>query len=347
MLRLHLPDCPTDALTAEMVASGGDAVRPLPDADHIRRAVWIDLAFPLGHEREAIERALDIVLPKKADMTAIEASSRVYRDGKAHVMNVLLVVGTDSGSPAAIPVSLILMADRLVTVRYADPMSFRTLDESCVRFPPGANPQLLLMRLFENVVDRTADILEHMGAEMDSLSALVFGRDRPNTARLSTEDLQVILRRIGNVQFVLNKVHDSLVTLSRATSSLQLSHVESSGEIETVPGIRPDKLLRESLKSIIRDFASLSENSTYLTQHAGFLLDAALGRISIEQNAIVKIFSVAAVIFLPPTLVGTIYGMNFEVMPELGWTAGYPFALALMVLSAVLPYLYFKRRGWL
>jgi magnesium transporter len=341
MLRLHAPDRPTDALAAEAVAQGGTVLAPLPDAAAIRAAIWIDLCFPTKAERNAVEQAIGIELPSKADMNEIEASSRVYREGDASVMNVMLVVGMDSDSPGSVPVSLILTPRQLVTVRYADPRAFQSLDQSCTRAAPGANPTALLVRLLENVVDRTADILERMGAEIDSLSSLVFGRDRPSTLRLSTSDLQTILRRIGNVQFVLNKVHDSLVTLLRATSFLSIAGDGSEGRP------RPDKLAREKLKSLTRDIMSLSENSGYLTQNVGFLLDAALGRISIEQNAIVKIFSVAAVIFLPPTLVASVYGMNFHVMPELEWDFGYPFALALMVMSAVVPYLWFKRKGWL
>jgi magnesium transporter len=342
MLRLHFADRPTEALSAEHVASGGDAVRPLPSADDIRAALWVDLSFPLAHERRAVEEVLGIELPTKADMAEIEASSRVYRDGTANVMNLLLVVGVDSGAPAAVPVSLILTPERLVTVRYSDPTAFRALDQQCVRSSPGASAPMLLVQLLEHVVDRTADILERMGEEVDALSGQVFGLEQPAGARISNTDLQQILRRIGRTQLVLNKVHDSLVTLLRAMNFLQVPVTEEGGV-----RARADKQLRETYKSVTRDIMSLSETSGYLTQNVGFLLDAALGRISIEQNAIVKIFSVAAVIFLPPTLVASVYGMNFEFMPELGWQFGYPLALALMVLSAVGPYLYFKRRGWL
>ena len=346
MLRLHHSDIATAGLSAELVATGGNAADPVPGADEIRRAVWVDLAFPLPHERQAVEQALGINLPDKADMTAIEASSRVYREGQAQVMNVMLVVGVDSQEPASVPVSLILTPTQLVTVRYSDPSAFRSLDQSCTRVAPGASPFHLLTRLMENMVDRTADILERMGGEIDSLSAQIFGRDRPKTLRLSTGDLQTILRRIGGTQFVLNKVHDSLVTLGRAANFLQVGTAEAD-ETGKTHMTRPDKLGREQLKSVTRDFHSLSENCSYLTSHTGFLLDAALGRITIEQNAIVKIFSVAAVIFLPPTLVASVYGMNFVHMPELEWLAGYPMALGLMLLSAVLPYLWFKKKGWL
>lgn len=342
MLRLHLPDQPTAPLSPEEIAAGPGIVRPLPDATMIRDAVWVDLAFPLELEVEAIEAALGIDLPAKADMMAIEASSRVYQDNGAQVMNLLLVVGVDSGTPSAEPVSLVLTEHRLVTLRYSDPRAFRTLEASCVKGAPGPSAQALLVRLLEAAVDRTADILERMGEEIDSTSQLVFGLDRPASARISNSDLQQILRRIGATQLTLNKVHDSLVTLLKTTSFLQTG----PGSEEGGKG-KWDKSLKERVKSISRDVMSLSENASFLTQNVGFLLDAALGRISIEQNAIVKIFSVAAVIFLPPTLVASIYGMNFEFMPELGFRFGYPLALGMMVLSAVLPYLWFKRKGWL
>jgi magnesium transporter len=343
MLRLHLPDRPTEPLSPEAVATGGNPLLSIPDAQAIRQAVWIDLAFPIEAEREAVEQALGIALPAKADMMAIEASSRVYHDADAQVMNLLLVVGVDSGTPTSEPVSLVLTDARLVTVRYSDPRAFRTLEQACVKGAPGPSAHLLLVRLLEAAVDRTADILERMGEEIDSTSQLVFGLDRPAGARISTADLQQILRRIGATQLTLNKVHDSLVTLLKTTSFLQTGPSGDEGQHKP----RTDKLLKERVKSISRDVMSLSENANFLTQNVGFLLDAALGRISIEQNAIVKIFSVAAVIFLPPTLVASIYGMNFEVMPELGWQFGYPMAIGAMILSAVVPYLYFKSRGWL
>lgn len=343
MLRLHAPDRCTSPISATDVATNGDVLAPIPAAEEIRAAVWVDLSYPTPLETSAVEQALGLSLPTKSEMLEIEASSRVYREDHAQVMNLLIVVGVDSDTPGAAPVSLILTPGQLVTLRYADPQAFRSLDLSCTRTAPGASALVLLTRLMENIVDRTADILEKMGGEIDSVAALVFGLDRPKTLRLSTNDLQGILRRIGSTQHVLNKVHESLVTQLRAVSFLSIGHVEAEGTSRA----KPEKLVRETLKSLTRDIQSLSENSNYLTQNIGFLLDAALGRISIEQNAIVKIFSVAAVIFLPPTLVASVYGMNFQHMPELDKAYGYPMALAMMVLSAVVPYLWFKKKGWL
>lgn len=345
MLRLHHPTLPTPAISPDVVAAGvQDATAPLPAVEDIRAAVWIDLAFPLPHERAAVEAALGIALPTKADMIEIEASSRAYRDRGTLVTNILLVAGVDSDSPAAVPVSLILTPQQLVTVRYADPQAFRALDQDCTRTAPGGQPVAIVVKLMEHVVDRTADILERMGAEVDSLSNLIFGRDRPKSMRLSTDDLQTILRRLGNTQFVVNKAHDSLVTLQRALTFMALTDQdEGDGRMRA----RPEKWVRDAVKSLSRDVMSLSDTSKYLSQNLNFLLDAALGRISIEQNAIIKIFSVGAVVFLPPTLVASIYGMNFEHMPELEWVAGYPMALCLMVASAVVPYLWFRKKGWL
>jgi magnesium transporter len=320
-------------------SKGSTSVGPTDGAEALAGALWIDIADPLAWEAPLVQAATGIELPTRADMVEIEASSRVYREGDAAYMTVLLVVGLDSDSPGSVPVTFILTADRLVTVRYSDPQPFRNFGNLCERTGLPATSMDVLIGLLDSVIDRTADILERMGTDVDALSGTVFALKSPSGRRLSTEDLTMILRRIGQVNFVLNKVHDSLQTLQRMTSFLSVPSRET--------GDRADKRFREELKSLSRDLASLDQNASYMSANVGFLLDAALGRISIEQNAIIKIFSVAAVVFLPPTLVASIYGMNFEFMPELGWKLGYPWAIGLMILSALLPYLYFKRKGWL
>jgi len=152
---------------------------------------------------------------------------------------------------------------------------------------------------------------------------------------MSNETLEDILLQIGTAQGVLANARESLSSLSRMLSFLAFS----------LPDY--DRSEAQHLKTVARDVSSLSDHAAFMSSNVTFLLDAALGLINIEQNAIIKIFSVAAVIFLPPTLVGTVYGMNFEHMPELKWLFGYPMSLGLMVVSAILPYLWFKRKGWL
>jgi magnesium transporter len=180
------------------------------------------------------------------------------------------------------------------------------------------------------IVDRLADILEAIGREVDRLSRAVF---RPQGAA----DYQTVLRGLGRQGDLVRYASDSLVSLERL-------YVFVTAAAAGGPGGKDGKA---RLKTLGRDTRFLSEHAGSLSAKLNFLLDATLGMISIQQNAIIKIFSVAAVVFLPPTLIASIYGMNFEVMPELHWLAGYPFALGLMVLSAVVSYWFFKSRGWL
>lgn len=310
-------------------------------------AVWIDLADPTPFEMEAVQHAVGVKLPTRADLVEIEASSRSYQDNGVSFMTATMVVGLDSDSPGSVPLGFVLTQKQLITLRYADPHSFRLMTSYSERNALGENPLAVLLKLLDLLVDRIADILERMSEDIDTTSRLVFGRDTPASRRITSDDLRTILRRIGETQFVVNKVHDSLHTLARIVGFLNLPAEVEPAEPLAQRRAKVDKRSREELKSLGRDIASLLENSSYLSSNIGFLLEASVGRISIEQNAIIKIFSVAAVVFLPPTLVASIYGMNFNHMPELEWLLGYPMALLMMVLSAVLPYLWFKKKGWL
>jgi magnesium transporter len=193
----------------------------------------------------------------------------------------------------------------------------------------------VLLALLDAIVDRLADLLEGGGREIEAISRSIF-RHVPDGARRGP-DFRSILEQIGRQGDLVSNVADSLVTVERLVAFLTLVSEKRTTSKES----------RVRMKSLARDTRFLAGHAGSLSQKVTFLLDATLGMISIEQNAIIKIFSVAAVIFLPPTLVASIYGMNFHVMPELDWLFGYPFALGLMVLSAVLSYWVFKRQGWL
>jgi len=184
-------------------------------------------------------------------------------------------------------------------------------------------------------VDRVADLLEHEGKGIDAIARSVFSdhKGRPRQAR----EFGLIMERIGQRGELNAKIRESLVTFERIAGAV-VQHFEA--------GKKP-RDLRARAKTLMRDVRSLADHAGFHASRITFLLDATLGLVGIEQNGIIKIFSVAAVVFLPPTLIASIYGMNFEAMPELGWPFGYPLALGLMVISAILPYWYFKRRGWL
>jgi magnesium transporter len=303
-------------------------------------AVWIDLFEPTRDEELLVERALGLQVPTREEMAEIEPSSRLYQDRGAVFLTANVMSGIDAGDPVSTPISFVLTPEHLVTVRYADPKPFRSFAAHIER-EPGlcATSTMTLIHLLDAIVDRLADTLEVVQGDIDTTSRAVFRRGQAigrRRARMSNETLQQLLIRIGDDQDLLAKTRDSLVSMGRLMSFLSLPlHV------------REDRELREHVKSLSRDVASLLDHSGFLATNISFLLDASLGLINIEQNAIIKIFSVAAVVFLPPTLVASIYGMNFEHIPELEWLLSYPYALGLMVASAVLPYLFFKRKGWL
>ena len=191
-----------------------------------------------------------------------------------------------------------------------------------------------MIGLFDAVIDRIADILEQVGEEVETLSQTIFRRAGQQAYRKPYQDL---LKRIGAKGDVNAKARESLVTLQRVL-------LYFAAEID---GSKPAKETLKQLKPMQRDLSALIEHSSFLHGKITFLLDAMLGMVGLAQNDIVKLFSVMAVVFMPPTLIASIYGMNFEHMPELRWLYGYPYALILMLVAAILPYLIFKWRRWL
>lgn len=299
-------------------------------------ALWFDLLHPTRQEEHRVEGHLGLEVPTREDMLEIEASSRVYREGDALFMTAILLANTDTDLPEATPVSFILTDRSLVTIRYSEPRSVQTFLARAERAPGGYHSgEAVLIGLLEAVVDRTADILERLGLEIEALTreVLEHQHSRPGPGR----EFREILQNIGKRADLNGKARESLVSLGRIRTFLGQGLVTREN----------NKGLRSRLKTLGRDINSLTDHASFLSNKFNFLLDATLGMINIEQNAIIKIFSVAAVVFLPPTLIASIYGMNFRFMPELGWRLGYPFALALMIVSAIIPYWFFKRRRWL
>ncbi len=300
-------------------------------------AVWIDLVNPAPGEDKLIERRLGVAIPTREEMQEIEVSSRLYVEQHARFMTATLMCQSDSAAPKTTPVTFILSSKRLVTVRYDEPRPFTIvsakLGRACAAHVNGEN---VLMDLLDAVIDRAADILERIGAEADQISHDIFDPQEGGAAArsLSYND---ILKAAGSKGDLTSKVRESLVSLGRMLLFL-------SNEAETM---RWPKDTRSQLQSMRRDIQSLSDHATYLSNKITFLLDAMLGVVQIEQNNVIKIFSVAAVVLMPPTLVASIYGMNFRHMPELEWFYGYPFAYALMAIAAVVPYFIFKWMKWL
>jgi magnesium transporter len=191
------------------------------------------------------------------------------------------------------------------------------------------------MELLDAVIDRAADILERAGADIDKISHDIFEPEGRRANRSIT--YQYIFKRIGRKGDLTSKVRESLVSIGRLVTFLSA----------VMEGVKWTKDMREQLKTMQRDVASLTDHASYLSNKITFVLDAMLGVVNLEQNNIIKLFSVMAVVLMPPTLIASIYGMNFKIMPELEWAHGYPYALVLMLAAAIVPYYIFKLKKWL
>lgn len=306
-------------------------------ASRIDDIVWIDVFNPTPDEERTVEAWLGIGIPTREEMEEIEISSRLYMDNGAYFMTVTLPAYLDEDRPEMLPVTFVLVGKRLITVRYHEPRAFQTFPMHAEKPDAGCTyGGMILVSLLEAIVDRLADLLEKASLDILEISHDIFN-SKEKKASKRNRNFQIVLQRIGRKEDVISKVQDSLVTLQRLSSFLaNVTSQDAQG-----------KLHRFRVKTISRDVASLTDHASFQTQKINFLLDATLGMINIEQNAIIKIFSVAAVVFLPPTLVASVYGMNFSEMPELRWVFGYPLALTMMCLSAVLPFWFFRRKGWL
>lgn len=301
-------------------------------------AVWYSLTDPTREEDKFVESCLGIDIPTRREMRDIEPSARLYNEDGAEFMTITALIDTETELPVKTSITFVLRNDQLVTVRYADPKPFR-LYERLVSRPTAESfgGERVMIGLLESFIDRLAQLLENTGDEIDQISREVFGNKATKPTR-KTRDLQELIERIGKKGDVLTLARESLVSINR----LVTFHQSSGSEDQKATRGR-----RQELKVMQRDAVALSDHAAFLSDKMTFLLDATLGLINLEQSQIIKIFSVAAVVFLPPTLVASVYGMNFDFMPELAWPFGYPFALGLMIASAVIPYLFFKRSGWL
>ncbi|HYX46182.1 MAG TPA: magnesium transporter CorA family protein [Sphingomicrobium sp.] len=301
-------------------------------------AAWIDLEEPTKEEEKLVELCIKVNVPTEAEMAEIEPSSRLYEKNGALYMTVSALRGVEEHLPSTTPIGFVLAGNRLVTIRYATPKPIRTFenharrDREIVKDGPTA-----LIRLLDAIIDRLADEIENVSETMEGLSQEIF-QSNQQERRIPVERLRALLTSIGRVQTLLTKIRYSAVSTLR-----MLSFLAGSNRVHA----KDQTDLRHHLNSLTTDLTALSEHASYLVDSLTFLLDASLGLISIEQNAAMKLFSWAAIIFVPPTLIAGIYGMNFHDFPELSWRLGYPMALALMLVTAIGPYLYFKKRGWI
>ncbi|WP_298967073.1 CorA family divalent cation transporter [uncultured Methylobacterium sp.] len=326
MISLHGPDG---------VVAEGEACRQRPVPHH---ATWLDLDDPSSAETALAEETMGVAVPTRAALSEIQTSSRLRRRRDALYLSTPMV-SFDPNDLSLRPLGFVLTRDRLLTVRFQRLAAFEAVKAAQAERDGPASSTGVFLALVEQLTDSMADTLETMSDELDSLSTRVFnfdvsanGESRPKRRDLA---LRRLLRTIGRRGKALAKLRAALLGLGRL-----LPYV--AGEAES--WLKPEEKTR--LDSLHLDVGSLDEFEARLSETVQFLLDATLGLINMEQNNTFRVLTVVSVIGIPPTLVASIYGMNFKVMPELDWAWGYPYGLALIAASALAPALYFKLKGW-
>jgi magnesium transporter len=324
MLTIHIPQ-------AHGLTQVAGAVGPLPP-----EAVWIDLLEPTIAEEQSVEAQLGIDIPTREEMKEIEASNRLYEENGALYMTITVAAKLDTDQPVSSAVTFILNRGKLVTNRYVDIKPFRHFVTYAQTHPATChNGVAILAGIVEAITARIADILERVGADLDTLSANIFARNGSGTP--TSRNLRSMIERIGFSGDLNSRARESLVSVGRLLLFLQQANI---------PELSAEQ--RARFRSISRDVISMSDHATFLGSKISFLLEATLGLINVEQNNIIKIFSVAAVLFLPPTLIASIYGMNFQLLPNIpGEYGNFFFSIGLMIASMGVTYALFKKKGWL
>lgn len=306
----------------------------MADPASLKEAIWIDLLAPSVAEI-ALVAALGVEIPSLAEMEEIEISNRIYRTEVAEYLTIVLPGLRGSGEQLSGPVCFVLIAGQLITVRHHTPRPFETFPERANQTSIGcASPERVFLGLIQEVIGRQADHLEEVGRGLDVVARQVYQLD-PRVQRPA--GLQQALVRVGEEGERLSRVRLGLMTVA-----LALNHFG-----QTVKSYDGHSGLGKFLTGQLKDVGALEVHADFLSSRIALLSDATLGMINLAQNGTVRIVSVVAVLFLPPTLIASVYGMNFIHMPELNYTLGYPMALGLMLGSAVLTWAYFHWRGWL
>lgn len=300
----------------------------------IKDAIWIDLVSPSKEEEHLVESFIGSEIPTRDEMVEIELSSRLYKENDTLFMTASMIAHSDAAEPGFDPVTFVLTPSQLITIRYIEPQSFKLMISHLKKIDATHRDAIsIFLDLLDASVDRLADILELVGRRLDEYSKTIF---RPQHNSDDKLDYQQLMQSLGTTGDLHTKSRESLMSFNRLIAYVNQANQSRIGSE-----------VQQHLNELSKDIISLSDHANFLSSKVNFLLDATLGMVNIEQNNIIKLFSVAAVIFLPPTLVASIYGMNFQHIPELHWKYGYLFSIMMILLAAWLPYKYFKHRKWL
>jgi magnesium transporter len=300
-------------------------------------AIWVDVFAPSKEEESILEKMLNIEIPTREEMREIEVSNRLYMEKDAIYLTANILSKSDTPEPKIDAITLIITKEKLITIRYMEATIFSLFICHLAKLTPeDYHPLNLTVELLGVSIDRLADVLERIAFSLDKFSQGIFHSRLSEDSGTPNIDYKSILQEIGSNGDLSMKVGESLMTINLANTYFWGV---------AMPSLAPH--LQAKLASLEKDIKALSTHVNLLSNKVTFLLDATLGMVTIEQNDIIKIFSIAAVMFLPPTLIASIYGMNFKFIPELSWHYGYFLAIGIMLLSAWLPYKFLKKKKWL
>ncbi|MBQ4613601.1 MAG: magnesium transporter CorA family protein [Akkermansia sp.] len=308
--------------------------------DSMGAVFWIDLLTPNAEELAYAEKLCAIEMPTKDEMREIEATSRLYCEDGGRFMTTTVLSRVETDEPIIAEITFILKGRQLITIRHTDSYSFRVFSHQLLR-TQDTNRDLVFIGLLETLVDRQADVLERFGTDLDALSKKVFGthhtRRKGRREDPDTDDLRDALEELGRVGDLITRQRDALVNLLRM--------ITFAGNEDSCMSAHDS--LYVPLRPVSRDVNSLAEYASFLSNKINFMLDAVLGLINIEQNDIFKVFTIMSVVFLPPTLIASIFGMNFKYIPFLDTEWGFWLSIVLMGLAGILPLVIFKIKRYI
>jgi magnesium transporter len=302
--------------------------------------VWIDLMNPSSIEKSFLQSELGVNIQSRNALDKTEVSNPFYNEGGAYYMTVTTLCRNEEGYLDGTPLTFILKNKFIISLRYTQPTFFPICEASLMKRPDLCiQPEVILGEIINSAVNSLAEILEVTGNKLDRLLNHVFENPYGSkTVRHSADYYGDTIKNIGRIGNVISKNRESIMSFNRLLIFYN--------QIET-PNLLASREHRQRFHHLASEVHSLSSYATFISQRHMFLLDATLGLLDVEQNKIIKVFTVAAAAFMPPTMIASIYGMNFDNMPELHWKYSYPIALAVIILSAIFPYIYFKMKKWL
>jgi magnesium transporter len=316
--------------TATVVCKQLEPAEPIPPG-----SIWIDMLAPTIEEDQKVQAFVGAPVPTKADPDYTEPPEAHYAENGVRYLHAS-VISEPEDTPDITGVTFVITPTTLVTVRYDPVESFDVFSQKLCKSPGQAlYPDAVAVGLINTVLNRSARALSQTAESLDRIASAVFRAKGDQSGR--NKIYSDTLWALGREDEKISNLRESMVSVERL-----LLFLMTEGSAEKQP-----KAVREATKTALRDLQSLEEDASFKAQKVQFLLDATLGLINLAQNDIIKLFSVLAVIFMPPTVIASIYGMNFKEMPELEWRWGYPLALVLMVCAAVLPYVFFRWKKWL